>query len=297
MVRLTIPYSTSFIRPRPGTFYYISSLNTLQIWESHPFTLSYSTPSSASTLELSLSLTTTHASHGTMSPPHPFSDEQEQTTHFSSYNTSYESETLLKSSPIAPPSTLTFLIRPYNGFTSRLRTSALHAPTTHRILIDGPYGETQPFHLFTNILFIVGGAGIAVPLSYLSSLLHSSSSSKTENLKILWALREEEFLNETLEVDFRGLVGDERLIVSAYVTGELQGSGIAAGRKGVKVQRGRPNVTREVVDAAEEAGLGAALAVVACGPGRMADDARKAVVGLLGRGYGKVEYFEESFNW
>lgn len=144
------------------------------------------------------------------------------------------------------------------------------------------------------MLFIVGGAGIAVPLSYLDLLLNNEDS-KTENLKIVWAVREEEFLNECLEVDFRGLVGDERLAVSAFVTAALEEGGL--GRKGVKVQKGRPDVVREIEDAAEEAGFEAGLAVVACGPGKMADDSRRTVVELLGRGYGKVEYFEESFNW
>lgn len=144
------------------------------------------------------------------------------------------------------------------------------------------------------MLFIVGGAGIAVPLSYLDLLLNNDDS-KIESLKVVWAVREEEFLTECLEVDFRGLVGDERLAVSAFVTAALEEGRTV--RKGVKVQRGRPDVTKEIEEVAEEVGFDGGLAVVACGPGKMADDSRRAVVRLLGRGYGKVEYFEESFNW
>jgi hypothetical protein len=36
---------------------------------------------------------------------------------------------------------------------------------------------------------------------------------------------------------------------------------------------------------------------VACGPARMADEARRASVSMLARGFRAVEYFEESFKW
>lgn len=193
---------------------------------------------------------------------------------------------------------MVFIIRPYNGFTARLRDSAAHRPKSHRVLIEGPYGETQPFHKYENVLFIVGGTGIAVPLSYLHTLLNEEST--TTSLRIVWAVREHAFLADAVKNDFKDAFdGSGKLGFTAYVT---QGAEVdkddeveELGR-GVRVFRGRPNVFEEVEEAAKDAG-GGSLAVVACGPGQMADDARKAVVEMLGRGLGRIEYFEESFNW
>ena len=66
--------------------------------------------------------------------------------------------------------------------------------------------------------------------------------------------------------------------------------------RGVEIVVGRPNVSLSVEEAAEDAGR-CSLAVVACGPARMADEARRASVSMLARGHRGVEYFEESFKW
>ncbi|KAG4427165.1 hypothetical protein IFR05_017352, partial [Cadophora sp. M221] len=178
IVRMVVPYSSSFIKPRPGTFYYIYTLNSWIFWENHPFTLAYSTPevpnsSISNSPSSSLSL-------GTISPPRRAASPTNTNINLTSTPTSTihppESATLLTHSSqeittlSLSSSSLTFLIRPYNGFTSRLRTSSTHHPVTHRVLIEGPYGETQPLHKYENVLFIVGGTGIAVPLSYLGLL-------------------------------------------------------------------------------------------------------------------------------
>jgi ferredoxin-NADP reductase len=158
-------------------------------------------------------------------------------------------------------------------------------------------------HKYSNVLFIIGGAGIAIPLSYLNLLL--SSSSKAESIKMIWAVREESFLQETMSIDFRGLLSDERLSLEAYVTGYETASvhdleeiaDMGEHIEGVRIHKGRPNVRQEIVNFAEEAGKGGDVAVTACGPARIADDARASVVEMLGNGYGRMEYFEESFNW
>lgn len=102
------------------------------------------------------------------------------------------------------------------------------------------------------------------------------------------------------------MLGDERLALTAYVTGhavhatesEHGDTQSAVGKgQGVAIHLGRPNVESAIFEVAAEVGRKGELAVVACGPGQLADDARRSVVRLLGKGYGKVEYFEESFNW
>jgi NAD(P)H-flavin reductase len=190
---------------------------------------------------------------------------------------------------------MVFLIRPYDGFTSRLQQRCLLRPTDLPVLIEGPYGHSEPLHTFPNILFIVGGSGIAVPLSHLSSLL--SPDSAIQSLKIVWAVRQHGFLASILQ-DFKGLLADERVDMEVHVTRREEAYDDVLGEevRSVRLLTGRPDVRRSVEGMVREAGK-QALAVVACGPARMADEARKASVEMLGEGYAGVEYFEESFKW
>ncbi len=182
-------------------------------WENHPFTLGYSTletqdPTATNSPALSL---------GTISPPRRVPSPPAQQTNPISPSYFPESATLLPPSDATPPSSMVFIIRPYNGFTARLRDSAAHRPKSHRVLIEGPYGETQPFHKYENVLFIVGGTGIAVPLSYLHTLLNEEST--TTSLRIVWAVREHAFLADAVKNDFKDAFdGSGKLGFTAYVT-------------------------------------------------------------------------------
>ncbi|RDL40881.1 uncharacterized protein BP5553_00860 [Venustampulla echinocandica] len=293
IIRLVVPYSTSFVKPRPGTFYYVTSINSLKIWESHPFTLGYST----SDQENFCGSNSSAPSLGTISPPQRrLSPDPRADRSGSSRHSSSESQSLLDPSATTPPSSMVFIIRPYDGFTARLRDSAIPGPASVRMLIEGPYGETQPFSMYENVLFIVGGTGVTVPLSYMELLLGEEAS--TTSLRIVWAVREHEFLIDAVDKDFRGTLDNEKVSMTAYVTqaDEADKDDHRPLPKGLQVSLGRPNIHKEVEDAARDSGH-RPLAVVACGPGQMADDARQAVVSMLGRGWGQVEYFEESFHW
>ena len=113
----------------------------------------------------------------------------------------------------------------------------------------------------------------------------------------MWAVREHAFLASVLR-EFRGLLEDERVEVEAHVTQEVgrKDDVEVEGMKGVRLVAGRPDVRRVVGGAAREAGV-ERVAVVACGPARMADESRRACVDALGEGFKGVEYFEESFKW
>lgn len=68
----------------------------------------------------------------------------------------------------------------------------------------------------------------------------------------------------------------------------------------VRVFYQRPEILQVVTEAIakHESGGGVGrLAVVSCGPGRMAEDARAAVVKMLGEGHDALDFFPESFNW
>ncbi|KAJ9149326.1 Ferric reductase like transmembrane component [Pleurostoma richardsiae] len=282
IIRLLVPYSTSLYQPKAGTFYYLHVLNDRRFWESHPFTVASVTPRHDA--------------------PAKQTEERGPTR-------SDEVSLLLQGGPesavdtpaVQAPahSTMTFLLRPYDSFTARLRdTAAASWPgaVSLRVLVDGPYGHTQRLDRFDSVLFVVGGSGIVVPLSYLELLPRSRPA------RIVWAARERELAADVARLDLAGALGAGRLALDVYITKDEAavaeaeaGDGGWAGQ-GVRVLPGRPDVRAEVECAARAAG-GGSLAVVACGPARMADDARRAVVDVLGRWGSNIEYFEESFGW
>ena len=276
LIRLEVDGSESLIRPKPGTYYYIHVLNdVLYAHQSHPFTLAY----------VSSDLTYT-----TSKPLSSYDPRPSPLRHSSSDST--ESDALLAS---ASPSSLVFLIRPYDGFTSRLKSHCLLHPTKLRMLIEGPYGHSEPLHTYPNVLFVVGGTGVAIPLSYITRLLLPESH--VQSLRIVWAVREHAFMASVLQ-DFRGLLADERVELEVHVTQdkEVMDEILERDLKNVRIVTRRPDFHAAVQLAAEEAGQ-QRLAIVACGPALMADQARKASVEMLAKGHIGVEYFEESFKW
>ena len=63
--------------------------------------------------------------------------------------------------------------------------------------------------------------------------------------------------------------------------------------------QGRPDFVSAIRDARRDC-VGRSLAVVSCGPPRLADACRKGVVQVLGDGEGKgtgVEFFNEAMAW
>jgi hypothetical protein len=94
------------------------------------------------------------------------------------------------------------------------------------------------------------------------------------------------------------MLRDERVFLEAHVTQDEENKdGVAAeDLERVKIEAGRPDVHAVVADAAAEVGH-ESLAIMACGPAQMADQARQAGVAVLEKGFRGVDYFEESFKW
>ncbi|KAF1917219.1 ferric-chelate reductase-like protein [Ampelomyces quisqualis] len=279
LVRMDVDGNKNWMQPEPGSYYYIHVLDDIMFaHQNHPFTLAYISTNTAKSSSTPLSPACRPAFYRTAS---------EEST---------ESDALLASSKNSRPSNLVFLIRPYDGFTSRLKSHCLLHPKQLRVLVEGPYGHSEPLHHFPAVLFIVGGTGVAVPLSHMSRLL--SASSRTQSVKIVWAVREHAFLASILR-DFASLLEDERIDVEVHVTHKEEVADQVLGEdlKSVRIVAQRPDVRRKVREAADDTGRNGDLAIVACGPAGMADEARSASVDMLAEGYGGVEYFEESFKW
>ncbi|EEY17807.1 ferric-chelate reductase [Verticillium alfalfae VaMs.102] len=224
MIRLVVPHSSSVYTPQPGTYYYLHVLSDTKFWESHPFTMAYSTGSRR----------------------RPSKDLSEDTPLMDNQN-----DISLASEADGEDPAMTFLIRPYDSFTSRLRDAAgAHwpAPAPLRILVEGPYGHTQPFHTFENLLFLVGGSGIVVPLAYLHALV---ASPRTKSIRIVWASRERGFAEDVVKHDLGPLVGCDKVSVTICITHreDFADDALSALPKTALVRYGRPDVPREVEDA------------------------------------------------
>ncbi|KAI9151447.1 Ferric/cupric reductase transmembrane component B [Paramyrothecium foliicola] len=258
--------ATAYV-PQPGTYYYLMILNDARCWESHPFTL-------ASVSNLSL-------------PSKCFGED----TPLLLEDEITEADAIMDQSEA-----MTFLIRPYDSFTGRLRDRAAQQAggAALRVLVEGPYGDTWPLHRFDSVLFVVGGSGIVVALSYLRTLLADTNNGPA--IHIHWATREARLVEDVLNKDFGDLLASEQLTVEVYIKTLPEQGGIIDAPSSVHVHRRRLDAAA-LVSAAAKRAEGQNLAVVACGPARMADDTRRATIDTMDRGSGDIQYFEENFEW
>ncbi|KAG6228144.1 hypothetical protein E4U26_001213 [Claviceps purpurea] len=286
MVRLEIPCRVDAYPAQPGTYYYLSILDDTRFWESHPFTVASVGDARSPNLktfceQIPLLETDTIAGEGTPDAP--------------------TTKTTPNTGKI-----LTFLIRPYDGFTSRLRDLAASAsprPAPIRVLVDGPYGHHQPLHLFNRVVFIVGGSGVVLPISYLQGLAgQSRETNNMTSMQLHWAVREPALAAEVVArdmLDALALADDGTLSINVYFSAETLPSSDGV-RLPPQIARHyqRPSARHIVTQAAEDCAADReSLAVVACGPARLADDARRAVVEAMDRTCCEIEYFEEKFRW
>lgn len=266
IVRLQIPTKERVYRVRPGTFYYLTVLDVACSWESHPFTVA----------------TVRHGAQAEQAPLLPSATEPQDMD---------ETEGKV----VSESASMTFLIRPYDSFTERLKVSAStkQQPATVRVLVDGPYGNTLPLERFSHVLFIVGGSGVVLPLSYLDLLTNQTQNQPS--VDIHWAVREPAFAKDVLIKDMAGALAKETVSVNIY--GPSRGHNLLHGVSSqVEEHFGRPDVHSIMASKMAEPDI-ESLAVVACGPAGMADDARRAVVDALEHAPFDIQYFEEHFTW
>lgn len=275
MIRLQIPVGEQVYAVRPGTFYYLSVLDAARSWESHPFTV-------ASVLQADAS-SDSHAEHRPLLEMAAEDQEVDENEGKAVDHAKY----------------MAFLIRPYDGFTQRLRDLAVSKAKTPsspiRVLVDGPYGHTIPLERFSHVIFLVGGSGVVLPLSYLDHLTGGQSSQGRVSIDIHWSVREAEFAKDILANDMAEALSSDNVCVNIY--GHSGNPEIIRGMPGhIEEHAGRPDIHSVVASKIAEHDI-ERLAVVACGPAGMADDARKAVVDALEYAPFAIEYFEEHFTW
>lgn len=274
IVRLTIPIDSALYKPRSGNYFYLAVLDDTRCWESHPFTIA------------SIS--------GDFPQKSECSDEGAPLL----ASTMAASEIGVECMTVEPKKQhMTFLIRPYDGFTKRLRDTLADEQSSSkplRVLVDGPYGHTQRLHQYRQVVFIAGGSGVVVALSYLNSLCDEMKTLTT--IELHWAVRESGFVRDVLSKEAKEAISTGRLSLHLYMSSQMEIFGTGDLPSHVQQHVGRPNIHSVVMSAARCA-RGSNLAVVACGPAKMADDSRMAVVDALKNGNYPIDYYEESFTW
>jgi NAD(P)H-flavin reductase len=270
LIRLSVD-TTTCLTPRPGDYYFLYEPLSLTPWENHPFTLA--------------------------------------------------SAEALPSGGVR----LHFLIMPIAGWTGRLRKSIESGKTEMRILLEGPYGQQANVADCDHVLLIAGGSGIAAILPYLATLpgrkvtlawmarnaeytvdvfTHELSASAISDVPIeLFVTRQDaDQAFSVLQSRCTSTFGDITAPTPTGVTIDVNADSERRTAPGVHIAPGRPDVDHMVRCALDRLVGDENLGIVACGPGVMLDDLRRAIASSYGSGKGQVSgstlhYFEEAFVW
>lgn len=310
IIRLTVRPSTNIL-VGAGIHYYIytPTASSLRLWENHPFTLgswsSVAAPTDAPAHESAIQAS------GVVDPISPISTHSCDSKSFSSTGKDVQLHHSQQE--------LMFLVRPYKGMTNTLKKQLLKAPGHRmdiRVLIEGPYGVAADLQQYERTLMIAGGSGVTGILAYLYEFGRKAERGAMagRHLRFVWAAREPRFVADVLEKDLapfadrddvhldlcmtRGLESDKAGIVEKAVARTSKGSL----KKGptTAVVYARPNIAELLEQEIEQlVSETSRLAVVVCGPGRLADDVRREVVRSIGTKIdaSRIELYEESFGW
>ncbi|KAF2502862.1 hypothetical protein BU16DRAFT_554894 [Lophium mytilinum] len=326
-VRLEIIPGSAFLKPNPGQHYFLYQPLSWKGYENHPFTLGAWT--SASENDAS---TPTH----TTSSKKMESDIIVSTAAVSSGSGSASSHS--DHSPTSAPSdiSLIFWVRPFNGWTRRMRNACLNAPngivTRSNILIEGPYGERAPVHNYETVILIAGGTGIAAAVPYIQDHIRRSSprqkdgqltfSTRTRRIELVWTCRQAGLIKNIANRELAPVLARDDVHAAFFCTRdsgamtttasseaaseispvEDKEFSMAAARDcDIKIEHGRPDVRGTILQTARsitaEGAKAGKIAILVCGPAGMADEARAAVHTAMKEGCRSVEYIEEAFGW
>ncbi|KAE8412109.1 hypothetical protein BDV36DRAFT_288181 [Aspergillus pseudocaelatus] len=270
VIRLDIQAGGS-IRPLPGHYFHLYQLFSWRGWENHPFTVGACT------------------APNTTSPLTSSSEAPERCLHRRPPDVTTD-PTL---------GNLVFWIRPYNGWTKRLKNQSL----------EGPYGHTIPLYHYGSVLMVVGGTGIATAVPYIQDHVSRSpktgyrrsddNKTQTSNLTLVWACRGHEFMEQLRGRELAGALKLEGFTGRFYCTKGCDSHCAADDNDGgLRIERGRPNIENIIHGAATEAQIVKhRMAVLTCGSPIMSDEVRRSVHSILKKGYEGIEYFEEAYSW
>lgn len=285
MIRLQVKPSINCSRQTPGTYYFVYFAG-LRFWESHPFTLAGRSKQIDDV------------------PSYGSSSDQP-----SDKETGTQSPRVTELSSEPGDSYMTFMIRPRDGMTRRLRDQLVSksesGPLRARVFLEGPYGTPARLDHFDDVLFIAGGSGITTVIPYLRMFFEDQQKSQTPpNIRLAWVVRDEGFVRDVLANDLRVTEGSalaaSKLNMEFYITSESPSPTPKAEEAGnglsdPRFKKMRPDI-HSMVDNFVTHSQGK-TAVFVCGPAEIADTARQAVITQTRKVHIDVELFEEMFVW
>ncbi|KAJ5657211.1 uncharacterized protein N7484_000860 [Penicillium longicatenatum] len=301
VVRLEVSLATPLIHPTPGDYFFLYQPFRWTGWESHPFTVgawsSHLRSMSSSSKMLRKSSESLSVSQMPLLPSGSQGREDLMPTEEPSTGSNI------------PRLKAIFWIRPYDGWTRHLRQQCLRAksqPVNTTILLEGPYGHHFSLWKYESVLIIVGGTGIASAVPYLQDHLRRSghdweegSEEKTRirDIELIWTAKQVPFLKDVASRELKPLLLREDFQASFYTTGSSTISSEDVTDLGYEITPGRPHLQSLIMSRACDASSAEiSLAVLACGPVGMADEARAAAHLAMRQGY-RIKYVEESFAW
>jgi ferric-chelate reductase len=302
VIRLEVTPGTKVLRPKPGDYYFLYQPLQFVGWENHPFTVgawSYEPRSDRSPVNppgkqdgvLDVSQLPLLSDNLNIEENQDEFQETAEKTNVSGMN-------------------LIFWIRPYDGWTQKLRQECLRSKdqildTT--ILLEGPYGHNFPLWRYESVLLIIGGTGIASAVPYIQDHIRRSAGggeiseeeTRIRDIELVWTARQTAFLHDVASRELLPALGREDFQASFYATGvsaapprrDLAGLGC-------EISTGRPHIQSLIMSrACDASAAGSTLAILVCGPAGMADEARAATHLAMRQGYRSIKYVEESFAW
>jgi predicted ferric reductase len=309
MIRLEVPIDHMITKPDPGQHYFIYQPTFWKGWENHPFTLAgWRYSEGGRSISITPTVASSEGSLGSSISPVESEDNKEKEVGSSDLNISKPITSQNSSEARSAPgqqgvNRLTFLIRPFDGWTKHLRNKCIKSADgtySSRMLIEGPYGQRAPFHNFHTVVLIVGGSGITGVLSYVQDHLERTKSTpeqtSTVNLHLVWACKQPAFISHVCQNELLPAMLSGKVKIDLYSTQGGQLSSLAS--PSVTVISGRPDVPNIIHTASNSSSDElSSIAVLVCGPGALADQARMAVHGAMKTGTRPIRYFEESFGW
>ncbi|OQE76354.1 hypothetical protein PENNAL_c0067G01778 [Penicillium nalgiovense] len=304
VVRLEITPGTPSLQPSPGQYYFLYQPFRLTGWESHPFTIgawSYEIGDQTSLVPIFegriKSLDVSHV-------PLLAGGVSDRDYQCISENGSSGQEEYLKLK-------LTFWVRPYDGWTKQLRRQCLSSPaktSETTILLEGPYGETFPLWRYESVLIIVGGTGIASAVPYIQDHLRRSvedwhtspenEKTRVRDMELVWTTKQAAFIRDVARRELKHALKREDFSASFYATRDSTTYSEDPTDFGFEIQSGRPHLQSLIMSRACDAcSAGTSLAILVCGPPRMADEARAATHLAMRQGHRSIKFVEESFTW
>lgn len=277
IIRLDVTDLLSSTAITPGYYYYLYAPGDIQGYQSHPFTLC----SWRQTTE-------SPTSHNT---PLTEDDKISQPTSNSSNDSSSFNDAIVHS----------LLIRPYRGFTGRLQKKLTQSPSRNAavpltIFLEGPYGNALDLRSFSNVLIIAGGSGITAAISHANFLLPTRNT----RVQVVWAVQNSALVDNVCANELKEALSDANFELVVYETRKASADVEKRAAPPLStalrpVLHGRPDIEATMREA--RAKCSSNLAVVTCGPSRMADACRAAVVEVLGESGPGVEFYNEALGW